>query len=103
MFGYAQKHRGIAIPSTVDEWQLYDKPTSPAAAKALTQAAREAIDMIADAKISDAKAIQRTALKHLHTVCEKFAANGAYDSEPIGEAGSVIEAAWTEFVGGATW
>jgi hypothetical protein len=49
------EHRGIKVPSTVDDWQLYHQPGSPRAAEALTKAACEVVDLIAETKIGDAK------------------------------------------------
>ena len=95
---YATRHRNIPIPSTVDEWQLYDSPGSRHAADSLTEAAREAIDMIANARLAEAADIFTSATKHIYAVCGHFADDGAMDSEPMAAARDVVLRARDEYV-----
>ena len=85
------EHRGITIPSTPDDWQLYTcKPSSIPAAQALTAAARTAVDKIAEARVADIQAVQHEALRDISAVCEAHAKAGAADSEPYCEARHVV-------------
>jgi hypothetical protein len=84
------EHRGIKVPSTVDDWQLYHQPGSPRAAEALTKAACEVVDLIAETKIGNAKGIEYKATQKLYDVCSRHSKHGAYDTEPLAEARHVV-------------
>lgn len=85
------EHRGVRIPSTPDDWQLYTcKPSSIPAAQALTAAAKTAVDKIAEARVADLEGLPWEALRPINEVCEAHAKAGAADSEPYCEARHVV-------------
>ncbi|KIG18646.1 hypothetical protein DB30_07661 [Enhygromyxa salina] len=85
------EYKQVKIPSTPEDWQLYcDMSGAGVAAAALTQAAKEAVDLIADAKLRDAQSVQARALRVINEAQHQHADVGAYDSEPHVEAQRVV-------------
>ena len=94
------EHRGVHIPSTAREWELYsDDPGAGAAANELFRASKEAIDTIADGKVIDLEANVVKAERHITKVCQKHSKLGACDSEPLRHARGVVNRAVEKFTG----
>jgi len=89
-------YKGVAIPSNADSWELYaSKDGAEAVARNLIDASKEAIDMIAGAKLSEAGEIPHKAYNHILKVCDEHAAFGAADTEPRANALDIIADAMT--------
>lgn len=94
------EHRGIHIPSTADEWELYsDKPGAGKVATELFRASKKAIDIIADGKVIDLEANIVKAEKTITDVCVKHDNFGAADSEPLRHARGVVNRAVEKYTG----
>lgn len=84
------EYKGVRIPDTPDGWELYDTPGAAKAAEALAQASKEAVDMIADARVSNFRTTVQEAVGHIYKVCDKHAKDGAADSEGLYHARHVV-------------
>lgn len=83
-------YKGVNIPSTPNGWELYDTPGAELAAADLFDASKEAVDMLADARVGDFKDTVHKAVKHIYKRCEKHAKHGAADSEGLYHARHVV-------------
>ena len=85
------EYKGVKIPSTANDWELYSTMDGAEwAANDLTEAAKKAVDLIADAKLSERVSVQTKALDVIGKAQEKHAGLGACDSEPCYEARHVV-------------
>ncbi|PRQ01232.1 hypothetical protein [Enhygromyxa salina] len=85
------EYKQVKIPSSPEDWQLYcGTEGDVAAATALTRAAKRAVDLIANAKLSDARRVQTRALAIINEVQLQHDRVGADDTEPHVEARRVV-------------
>lgn len=84
------QYKGVNIPDTPGGWELYDTPGAAKAAAALAKASKEAVDMIAEAKVSDFKSTVGKAVSHIYKTCDKHSKDGAADSEGYYHARHVV-------------
>ena len=94
-------HRDVRIPSTADDWQLYDMTGSARAARSLTNSLVKAMDMFCDllgqhdVPSAASKALE-THMRPAMSKCSKF---GATDTEPRGQASAAMECLVSRIVG----
>ena len=92
----------LTLPSTVDEWELYDEPGASKAAKRLTGAMKRACKRF-DTRRRSMRAIDALSKAYSEVVVpvlDKYDDFGAYDTEPRNRAISILQKYAAKVCGG---